>query len=117
MSTTFDWHVVKLICKNPVGNLSNVVHAVSWTVTGTMVQNGQTYTITEQGNASIPFNQSATFTEYGNLTEAQVLDWVYNSSSIENITFKSKIENKIQKTLNLKANPPVATIVTPDLPW
>lgn len=111
MSTNFNWHVVKLICKTQVGNLANVVHAVGWTATGTMSQNGQTYTATEQGTCPVPFDHAIAFTEYGNLTESQVLNWVY--SNID----KNKIETKIQKTLDLKANASAVTIVTPNLPW
>ena len=74
-----------------------------WTVTG--VDGSNTASI--DGNSQFTV-QEGTFTPYDQLTEAQVLEWVF-----QNIQ-KDTIEAQLQVEIDNQVSPPV---VYPPLPW
>ena len=121
MSITFQWSINKLEVIPVLDNKSNVVTTAHWTVIGTDANN-----ITETCCGLRSFTLSDNFVPYEQLTEEQVLDWVF---SPEEINIKNKdgnviltyvkylkndaeaqVEKQIQNQINKK-------LVEPKLPW
>jgi hypothetical protein len=61
----------------------------------------------------VPFEApSETITPYGELTEAQVLNWVKSDPLVQ----ADKLESHLQEQMDYHFNPPVVPLPTP-LPW
>ena len=104
------WSVTKLVCFPVYEGEADVVANIEWKVVGTQVEAGITYTAEEVGSTGSGFSPNITdFTPYNQLTEQQVLDWVW-----ANGTPKAMVEFSLQGKINNQINPPV---VTPSLPW
>lgn len=105
MAVTFTWVVNEMQCiPNQDGN-QNVVTNVHWTCSGV----DGVYSYSRSGTCGMGFN-GGDFIAYDNLTEAQVLDWVWASGSVN----KDMIEEMVALTIQDQITP---SIVTPPLPW
>lgn len=101
---TYNWKIGKLTTLIQSNEQQNVVVKARWICTG---EDGA-YSYTLVDNCVIPFNANDTFTNYDQLTEAEVLSWVWN------VIDKTATENKIAGIIENKKNPPVANL---PLPW
>jgi hypothetical protein len=105
MATIYTWSVVALDCYPQEGRETDVVFTAHWTAEGTDgVFSGSAY-----GSVGIPVGSKSGFTPYADLTESQVLSWVW-----DNGVDKDAIETSIAHQIENQVNPP---IVTPPLPW
>ena len=92
-------------CYPHVDGEQDVVFTVHWTCTGVQDQYiGSVYATT-----SVPLSGEGTFTPYADLTQEQVLGWVW-----ANGVDKDATEAAVQQQIDNQINPPV---VTPALPW
>jgi hypothetical protein len=120
MAATFEWKVLSIACYPQLGDKTNVVFTIYWSCTG--VENG--YSAFVERNTRVSYKDGDTFIEYDQLTESQVLDWVWNEvvQTIKGqngqpdtlITRKDATETEIQDNIDKQINPPV--IFNP-LPW
>lgn len=102
--TTFNWTISQLDCKPQDGNLQDVVLTAHWRCTGVDGDHsGSVY-----ATCSFPAPEGE-FTEYANLTEAQVLGWCWANGVDQAAT-----EAAVQSQIDNQINPP---IVSPALPW
>jgi len=102
--TTFTWTVSQLDCYPQADNQTDVVFTVHWQLTGTDgIYNGSVYS-----TCSVPAPMG-TFTPYANLTQEQVLGWIW-----ANGVDKASAEAAVQTQIDNQINPPVTS---PALPW
>lgn len=105
MAVVNTWNVVQMDCYPEADGEQDVVFTVHWTLSGS---DGD-YTGSAYGSISVTLDAGAPFTPYNQLTEAQVLGWVW-----ENGIDKDATEANIAQQIENQKNPPV---VSPPLPW
>ena len=98
-----NWIIEQLQVRPVEGNLTNVVITASWRANA--VQDA--FNATVYGSAS--FTLTADFTPLADLTEAQVVQWVWDSGVDQAAT-----ELNLQGQIDRLITPP---ITTPPLPW
>ena len=107
-SVSITWDVTAMDCYPHDQGNADVVFNVHWTCSGTQTANGQTYNGSVYSTCQVPYS-STSFTPYDQLTEQQVLGWIW-----ANGVDKTATEAAVQQQINNEINPPV---VTPPLPW
>lgn len=109
MSATFNWTIANMQIVPQLDGQTDVVVQAVWVCAGVQVANGKTYTNSSEGNGAFAApQQGQPFTPYDQLTQDQVLGWVWQTISQE------KIESGVQGQLNNQISPP--TMNAP-LPW
>ena len=98
-----NWNIIQLEVTDE-GDLTDVVVTAHWTLDDT--QDG--YTASTYGSATFPA-PSDDFTPYEDLTEEQVLGWVW-----DNGVDKDQQEAVVAERIAAQIHPPVST---PPLPW
>ena len=105
MTATFNWTVTAMNCYPQEGSETDVVFNVHWTCSGMQdTLSGSVYS-----TCSVPAPSGEAFTPYADLTQAQVLGWIWANGVDQSAT-----EAAVQSQINNQINPPV---VTPALPW
>lgn len=97
---THTWKAVSLDAQPSHDGHSNVINTVHWTLTGV---DGE-HTASTYGSVGVTYDADALFTEYDNLTEADVLAWVWNSVD------KTEQEANVEKELAELASPSKVTL-------
>tara|TARA_R110000868_G_scaffold392369_1_gene662970 strand:+ start:207 stop:497 length:291 start_codon:yes stop_codon:yes gene_type:complete len=92
-------------CYPTVGSETDVVFTVHWTCSGVQ----DTYSASVYSTCSVPAPSGAAFTPFADLTQAQVLGWIWANGVDQTAT-----EAAVQSQINGQINP---TVVTPPLPW
>lgn len=92
---------------------TDVVFQVFWNcfateVVGTDPNTSQSYSGSVNGATPVTYTSGSPFTPYNQLTQEQVLSWVWSDIS------KEDIEVQVQTQIDNLINPPV---VSPPLPW
>jgi hypothetical protein len=105
MTTTYTWTIQQMDCVPQEDGLTDVVVTAHWTVSAT----DGTYNASSYGTASFTYDPESTFTPYADLTQEQVLGWVW-----DNGVDKDAVEANLDQQIEAQINPP---IVTPPLPW
>jgi hypothetical protein len=109
MSATFTWTIATMQVVPQLDGQTDVVVQATWVCTGVEDANDKTYTSSANGSGSFAApQQGQPFTPYDQLTQEQVLGWVWQTISQE------KIESSVQGVLNNEINPPTETL---PLPW
>lgn len=103
--TTITWTVTAMDCYPQEGGNTDVVFTVHWTCSGTQ----DAYSASVYSTCAVPAPTGSAFTPYPDLTQDQVLGWIW-----ANGVDKTATEAAVQTQLNNQINPPV---VTPPLPW
>ena len=102
--TTFTWTVSQLDCYPQADNETDVVFTVHWQLTGADgTYNGSVYS-----TCSVPA-PTGTFTPYADLTQNQVLGWIW-ASGVDQTSAEAAVQTQIDNQIN----PPVTS---PALPW
>ena len=87
----------------------DVVVSAGWRCNGVQVEGDTTYTGSVYSSASFTLDPGQPFTPYADLTQDQVLGWVW-ASGVD----KASAEAAVQQQIDNQINPP---IVQPPLPW
>ena len=103
--TTITWTITAMDCYPQEGGNTDVVFNVHWTCSGT----DGTYNASVYSTCAVPAPTGSAFTPYANLTQEQVLGWIW-ADGVD----KAATEAAVQQQLDNQINPPV---VTPPLPW
>lgn len=103
------WVIEQMWVKPAEGPLTNVVVTAAWRCNGEQVSGGKTYTGTCYGTASFEAPDPSQFVPYPNLTQAEVLGWVWNAG-IDKAATEASVNQQIANAIN----PP---IIVPPLPW
>lgn len=103
--TAINWTVTAMDCYPQEDGHTDVVFTVHWTCAGT----DGTYNASVYSTCAIPAPTGSAFTPYADLTQNQVLGWVW-----ANGVDKDATEAAVQSQIETAKNPP---IVQPALPW
>ena len=109
MSATITCSITALDCYPQAEGQTDVVFTCHWTCAGTQTQDSTTYNASVYSTCAVPAPTSGSFTAYADLTQSQVLGWVWANGVDQTAT-----EAAVQQQINNQINPPV---VTPALPW
>jgi hypothetical protein len=107
--TTITWTITAMDCYSQENSETDVVFTVHWTCAGQQVSGGNTYTGSVYSTCAVPAPTGGSFTPYNQLTEQQVLGWIW-----ANGVDKAATEAAVQQQIANQINPPV---VQPPLPW
>ena len=115
MSITWSYHICQMGTEStPKPNTVTEIKAYIYGIDDTTGKNN-----TETFNVTLPPADSSNFTDYSSLTKSQVLTWVEDLLSTEEVVnIKSKVEAKIVHMNNTAAG--INTIgmdAPPPLPW
>ena len=105
MANTYTWKIENMSAQKELDSYTDVVIEVGWTCIGT----DGTYYAAIPGVTRVTFDGGPDFTPYTDLTEEQVLGWIY-SSGVD----QSSVQAQIDTQIDLQVNPPI--VVLP-LPW
>lgn len=111
MSATITWRVGTMECYPTYQQEKDVVFTVHWDCLGSETVSGSTYNGRVYGSTGVTYHSGSEFTPYNQLTQDQVLGWVWESMGTEQ---KTNCENNVQTQINNQINPPV--VILP-LPW
>jgi hypothetical protein len=104
MSTVFTWTVTAMNCYTQEGGHNDVVFTVHWTCSGVFADTyGSVYS-----TCSVPAPEGS-FTPYADLTQDQVLGWIY-ANGVDKDATQAAVEAQIQEQI-------APTVQTPPLPW
>ena len=103
-----DWIINSMVVTPSDGNYTDVVVTVNWACSGTQTTNNVTYNALVANSTVVPA-PSGSFTPYSQLTQDQVLGWIWANGVDQAAT-----EAAVQQQIDNQINPPV---VTPPLPW
>lgn len=104
MSATFVWSVANMATYPTFQSETDVVFQVSYICFATQ----DTFTAQSNGATNVTYTAGTPYTPYDQLTEDQVLGWVF-----QNIQ-KDTIEASLQADIDAQANPPYVFL---PLPW
>jgi len=105
MATTYTWTVTAMDCYPEVDGEQDVVFTVHWTCAGT----DGTYNASVYSTQSVTTNPDEPFTPYADLTQEQVLGWIWASGVDKDVT-EAAVGQQIQDQIT-------PNVVTPQLPW
>jgi len=109
MSQEFVWAVTNLDCKVQEDGLSDVVYQCHWRCSATEVDGDKTYSASVYSTCSVPGPNPASFVPYDQLTQNEVLGWIW-----ANGVDKDATEAAVQQQIELQKHP---VVVSPPLPW
>ena len=105
MTATITWSVTAMDAYPQAEGQTDVVFTVHWTCAGVQ----DTYQASVYSTCGVTYSSSTPYTPYAQLTQDQVLGWIW-ASGVD----KAATEAAVQQQINNQINPPV---VTPKLPW
>ena len=105
MATVINWNISVLNCIPQTAEGADYVICCHWQCNGVDGDyNGSVYS-----TCSFPVVQGENFTPYNQLTQDQVLGWIW-ANGVDKAATEAAVEQQIQNQIN----PP---IVSPPLPW
>ena len=113
MSATINWRVGTLECYPTYEQNTDVVFTVHWDCVGSETANNVTYNGRVYGATGVTYHSGSEFTPYNQLTQDQVLGWVWDSMGTEQ---KNSYETNVQTQIDNQINPPVVILPLPWLP-
>ena len=105
MTATITWSVTRMDAYPQAEGQTDVVFTVHWTCAGVQ----DSYQSSVYSTCSVTYSSGTPYTPYAQLTQDQVLGWIWASG-----VNKAATEAAVQAQINNQINPPV---VTPKLPW
>ena len=111
MSATIRWSVGCMDSYPKYNNYIDVVFNVHWDCVGSQEYSGSTYSGRVYGCNGVSIHSGSTFIPYEQLTEAEVLGWVWDAIGEEQ---KLAYESAVQTQIDNLINPPVVQL---PLPW
>jgi hypothetical protein len=108
MSATITWVVEWMQTTPTTATPPETVITAGWRCNGAETANTKDYASSVYNTCSFPM-PSGTFTPYDQLTQDQVLGWVW-ASGVD----KDAVEVSVQAQIDNQINPPV---IQPPLPW
>ena len=114
MAITYTWVVDSMDTAPSKDGLTDVVQTVHWRANAEETvsvegQDDKIYTATVYGSVGVGDPTPDTFVDYANLTEADVLAWVWDSSE----DFKTDQEANLASQIEDQKNPKIETLPNP----
>ena len=109
MAITYNWVVDSMDTAPSEDGLTDVVKTVHWRANAEDVVGEDTYTATVYGSVGVGDPTPDNFVDYADLTEADVLAWVWDSSE----DFKTDQEANLANQIEDQKNPKIETLPNP----
>ena len=109
MAITYNWVVDSMDTAPSKDGLTDVVQTVHWRANAEDVVGEDTYTATVYGSIGVGDPTPDNFVDYADLTEADVLAWVWDSSK----DFKTDQEANLANQIEDQKNPKIETLPNP----
>jgi len=109
MAITYNWVVDSMDTAPSEDGLTDVVKTVHWRANAEEVVGEETYTATVYGSVGVGDPTPDNFVDYADLTEADVLAWVWDSSE----DFKTDQEANLANQIEDQKNPKIETLPNP----
>jgi hypothetical protein len=103
-----DWSISSLDCRVQEDGLSDVVYLVHWRVSKTEVDGDKTYSASVYSTCSVPGPNPASFVPYDQLTQDEVLGWIW-----ANGVDKAATEAAVEAQLELQKHPVTVSLPPP----
>jgi len=113
MSNTYVWNINYMDTKPSEDGLTDVVMSCQWSLTGTNDLDPPT-TAGNYGYTTFGPPSTEDFTAYADLTQEQVLSWVWSMSPEQGGVDQAQAQAGIDAQIQASLNPP--TVVLPN-PW
>ena len=110
MSATITWSITQMQVRPQEGQYTDVVVVADWMCSGQELSGGKTFSASNYGSVTFPMPEGQ-FTPYDQLTQQQVLGWVFAELGAEMV---ANIEASVQARVAEQINPPVVSL---PLPW
>ena len=109
MNPTITWIIEAMDCYPQAEGETDVVFNCHWRCNGVQVDGDKTYTGTVYSTQAVTYVAGSPYTPYADLTEEQVLGWIWAAG-----VNKEATEAAVEMQIAQQVNPPV---VQPPLPW
>ena len=109
MAITYTWSVDSMDTAPSEDGLTDVVKTVHWRANAEEVVGEETYTATVYSSDGVGDPTPDNFVDYADLTEADVLAWVWDSSE----DFKTDQEANLANQIEYQKNPKIETLPNP----
>ena len=109
MNPTITWLIEWMQCYPQAEGQTDVVFQVGWRCNGLLEQDNQSFSGTVYSTQSVTYTAGSPYTPYADLTEDQVLGWIW-AAGVDQAATEAAVEQQIQDAIN----PP---ITSPALPW
>ena len=103
--TNYTWLIEAIDCYPQAEGQTDVAFTIHWRCNAT----DGTYNATIYSTCPVTYTAGAPFTPYAQLTQSQVLGWIWGAGVSETAT-----QTALDGMINSQINP---TVVTPPLPW
>lgn len=103
--TEYSWNIDQLLCAKSLDGLTDVVREVSWS----RILTDNTYTVSCNGRSSVSEPDPTSFTPFNELTEQQVISWLYTVVDV------TAIDASLNEQLIAAMQPPQEVVLPP--PW
>ncbi len=109
MAATITWQITELKYYPSKDGKSNLVYQVRWCCKGEEEKDGKTYRSISSGNTTVFYDESFSFTAFEDLTEDQVLGWIWKSAADDESDIgkvsKTETEANVQAAVDKKITP------------
>jgi hypothetical protein len=105
--TTFSWVITQLECHPLSDDKTNIIYNIIWDCCG--IQEPENVAQSYRGQTNVTYTSGQPFTPYDQLTQEQILQWVFDSG-----INKTEIESSVQSQIDALLLPKQST---PNLPW
>ena len=107
---TYDWNINSMECYPEKDGYSDVVFNVRWTLSGKIIQDGNSYGSSCYGSVELQLNPDNPYTPYQELTKEQVTGWIIAALGEEQVdTYYNSLANQIENIIN----PPSVSLSPP----
>jgi hypothetical protein len=108
MSIQYQWNILSMSCKPLQDGQQNVVVDALWQCIGVFPNGQDQVSAAMGGNTQFTYIAGSSFTPYDQLTQPQVLGWVWQQVD------QTSVETEVATKIAAIVAPPV---ITPPLPW
>ena len=105
-----NWKIEHWLVKPSEGELQNVVVSVCWRCSDERVVDGKTHYGTTFSQVSFSAPEAADFIPLDQLTDADLLEWVWTLGGIDKGVTEAAVAQQIENSIN----PP---LISPPFPW
>lgn len=108
-SISITWDITQMDCYPQADGQSDVVFTVHWTCSGQQTASGNTYNGSVYSTCAVPAPTGSAFTPYDQLTETQVLGWIW-ANGVDKTATEAAVAQQIAQQIS-------PSVITPHLPW
>ena len=109
MNPTITWIIEWMQCYPQAEGETDVVFNCGWRCNGVQVDGDKTYTGTVYSTQAVTYVAGSPYTPYQNLTEQQVLQWIW-AAGVDQASAEAAVTSQIQQQIT-------PTVISPPLPW